>query len=63
MRPLFQSTHLWRGHRLDLELLSCPDCPTYKTHSMAKMDTHRLTHQVKKGGKRRLGKIILIIRH
>ncbi|XP_011310246.1 zinc finger protein 62 homolog [Fopius arisanus] len=36
--------HLWKKHQVDIDLLSCPICKTYKTAAMMKLSSHMRVH-------------------
>ena len=38
------SLHLWSKHKLDVGLISCSLCSTYKTATPSKLDIHMLIH-------------------
>ena len=38
------SIHLWNKHQIDVGLLSCSTCKTYKTATRTKLDIHMLIH-------------------
>ncbi|XP_015587714.1 zinc finger protein 845 [Cephus cinctus] len=38
------SLHLWKKHQIDIDLLSCKVCNTYKSATMVKMLTHLRVH-------------------
>lgn len=38
------SLHLWKQHQLNMELLACEECSSFKAYSLAKLQSHRLTH-------------------
>ena len=38
------SIHLWNKHQIDVGLLSCSTCKTYKTATRSKIDIHMLIH-------------------
>ncbi|XP_034249604.1 zinc finger protein 64-like [Thrips palmi] len=38
------SAHLWRVHKVDVDLLTCPVCQTYKAATPMKLEIHMRTH-------------------
>lgn len=38
------SAHLWRVHKVDVDLLACPVCLTYKAATPLKLEIHMRTH-------------------
>ncbi|XP_046602032.1 zinc finger protein 569 isoform X1 [Neodiprion lecontei] len=38
------SLHLWKEHKIDIDLLSCKMCETYKSATMVKLVTHMRVH-------------------
>lgn len=38
------SLHLWKEHKIDVDLLSCKICKTYKSATMVKLVTHMRVH-------------------
>lgn len=38
------SAHLWRVHKVDVDLLTCPVCHTYKAATPLKLEIHMRTH-------------------
>lgn len=38
------SAHLWRIHKVDVDLLTCPVCQTYKAATPMKLEIHMRTH-------------------
>ncbi|XP_046751707.1 zinc finger protein 568-like isoform X2 [Diprion similis] len=38
------SLHLWKEHKIDIDLLSCKMCETYKSSTMVKLVTHMRVH-------------------
>ncbi len=37
--------HLWRHHRLDLELFACPECDNFRCFSRARLRLHQTSHR------------------
>ena len=37
--------HLWREHGIDMELLWCPQCPTFRAFNRARLDDHMTKHK------------------
>ncbi|XP_051176061.1 zinc finger protein 266-like isoform X2 [Leptopilina boulardi] len=42
------SLHLWKLHQIDIDLLSCKICNSYKSTTMVKMITHMKVHNLNK---------------
>lgn len=42
------SMHLWNKHRIDMELYNCDVCHSYKSYSLARVETHKICHKVAK---------------
>ena len=40
------SLHLWRSHKVDMELYSCDVCNEFKEFTLWRLDAHKTTHQV-----------------
>jgi hypothetical protein len=40
--------HLWRVHRVDMELHSCTQCQDFKTYYLTTLSMHRQTHQTER---------------
>ena len=38
--------HLWREHRIDMELLRCPVCPQFRAFNRARYEDHKSKHKM-----------------
>ena len=37
--------HLWREHRIDMELIRCPICPQFRAFNRARYEDHKSKHK------------------